>query len=113
MDKSVSDPKAIPETWYRYTRDDVDPDTKRTAIKNGLSEWIKWETATLSKLQQAQLELYDDAEVASAIFINEFIQDVEKELRCAKQMFLDLSALEFDMEYIIDSQTHIHDKYKA
>lgn len=111
MNKSVSDPKAIPETWYRYTRDDVDSDTKRTAIKNGIAEWINWETATLSKLQQSQLELYDDSEVASAMLIYEFIQDVEKELRCAKQMYLDLNAVDFDMEYILDKQTPLYEKY--
>ena len=75
-------------------------------------EWIKWETATLSKLQQAHLDLFDDGEVASAMFIGDFIKDVEKELRCAKRMYLDLSAVDFDLAYILDKQKSIHDKYK-
>ena len=112
MEKSVSDPNIIPESWYRYSREDVDPETKKTAIKNGMSEWIKWETATLTKLQQSQLDLYDDGEVASAMFINKFIKDVEKELKCAKRMYLDLFAVDFDMVYILEQQTKIHDKYK-
>ena len=112
IEKPVSDPKVIPESWYRYSREDVDTETKKTAIKNGISEWIKWETATLSKLQQAHLELYDDGEVASAMFINKFIKDVQQELKCAKRMYLDLFAVDFDMVYILEQQTKIHDKYK-
>lgn len=112
MEKPVSDPKIIPESWYRYSRDDVDPETKKTAIRNGISEWIKWETSTLAKLQQAHLDLFDDGEVASAELISDFIKDVQKELKCAKRMYIDLSAIDFDLCYILDKQKGIHDKYK-
>ena len=111
-EKSVSDPNIIPESWYRYTREDVDAETKKTAVRNAMNEWIKWETTTLSKLQQAHLDLYDDGEVASAKLIGKFIKDVERELKCAKRMYLDLSAVDFDLCYILDKQKYIHDKYK-
>ena len=42
----------------------------------------------------------------------EFICDVEKELKCAKRMYLDLSAVDFDMGYILSKQKKTHDKYK-
>lgn len=77
-----------------------------------MSEWIKWETTTLAKLQQAHLDLYDDGEVASAELINDLINDVQKELKCAKRMYLDLIAVDFDLAYILDKQKGIHDKYK-
>lgn len=112
-DKPVSDPNLIPDTWYRYSREDVDIQTKKTAIRNGIAEWIRWETATLAKLQQAQLDLYDDGEVASAMFINKFIKAVTKELKCARRLQLDLNAVDYDMPYIIGEQKRIHDKYKA
>jgi len=112
MEKQVSDPNIIPDSWYRYTREDVDSDTKKTAVKNAMIEWINWETTTLSKLQKAHLDLYDDGEVASAMLIGEFIKDVQKELKCAKRMYLDLSAVDFDLCYILDKQKSIHDKYK-
>ena len=111
-EKTVGDPNLIPDSWYRYTREDVDPETKKTAIKNAMTEWIRWETSTLSKLQQAHLDLYDDGEVASAKLIGKFIKDVEKELKCAKRLYLDLTATNFDMCYILDMQKDIHDKYK-
>ena len=82
-------------------------------IKNAVSEWIRWETTTLAKLQQAHLDLYDDGEVASAMLIGKFIKDVQKELKCAKRMQLDLNVVDYDMCYILDKQKHIHDKYKA
>ena len=113
MDKSVSDPKIIPESWYRYTREDIDVQAKKNAVKSGVEQWVKWETETLKKLQDFQLDLYDEGEVASALFINKFIRDVEKELKCAKRKHLELSAVEYDLEYIYAEQKEIHDKYKS
>lgn len=113
VEKPVSDPAVIPETWYRYSREDVDTSTKKNAIKVGISEWIRWETTTLSKLQQVQLELYDDGEVASAMFINRLIKQVSKELKCAKRKHIELNTLDYDMSYILSEQKCIHDKYKA
>ena len=113
MEKSVSDPNIIPESWYRYSRDEIDVQTKKNAIKNGLEQWIRWETETLTKLQQAQLDLYDDGEVASALFINKFIKNVECELKHAKRKQIELAAVEYDMSYILGEQKRIHDEYKS
>lgn len=112
-EKSVSDPRLIPDSWYRYSREDVDASTKKSAIKNGIEQWVAWETTTLSKLQRAQLDLYDDGEVASAMFINKFIKDVAKELKCAKRLKLDLEAVDYDLGYVLSMQKRVHDKYKA
>lgn len=113
MEKSVSDPNIIPESWYRYSRDEIDVQTKKNAVKNGLEQWIRWETETLTKLQQAQLDLYDDGEVASALFINKFIKNVECELKDAKKKQIELAAVEYDMSYILGEQKRIHDEYKS
>lgn len=113
VEKPVSDPNIIPESWYRYSREDVDAETKKTAIRSGIAEWIRWETNTLTKLQQAHLDLYDDGEVASAMFLEEFIDGVQKELKYAKRMQIDLSAVDYDLCYVLERQKKIHDKYKS
>lgn len=87
--------------------------TKKNAVKSGIEQWIRWESETLNKLQQAQLDLYDEGEVASALFINHFIKRTQHELKCAKRKHLELSAVEFDMDFILSEQKEIHDKYKS
>ena len=113
LEKSVSDPKIIPESWFRYSREEVDVQTKKDAVRDGVAKWIKWETETLNKLKQAQLDLYDEGEVASALFINKFIKDVERELKYAKRKQIELATVDYDMPYILEEQKRIHDKYKA
>ena len=44
--EQVSDPELIPSSWYKYTRHDVDINTKRNAVKVGLDKWVAWEKET-------------------------------------------------------------------
>lgn len=108
----VDDPKVVPDSWYNYYRKDVDVNTKRNSIKAAISRWVDWEEDTLAKLCNAQRDLYDLSEVASALFLDEFIKDVECELKHAKRKLIELSDVEFDLSYILQEQKCIHDKYK-
>ena len=44
--KDIDNPNVIPDSWYRYAREDVDNATKENAIKRGLSIWLEWEKET-------------------------------------------------------------------
>ena len=35
-------PNVIPDSWYRYTRQDVDDGTRRNAIRSGIAMWVDW-----------------------------------------------------------------------
>ena len=108
----VGEPDIIPASWYRYTRNEVDTSTKRSAIKSGVDKWITWETETLNKLQQAYDALCEAGDPAAALFIEDYIQDTECELKAAHRKALELSAVDYDMPYIMQEQKRIHDKYK-
>ena len=112
-EQRVDDPKVIPESWYKYKREDVDIQTKRQAIKSAMFKWVSWERETKEKLQQAYMQLIDENEVASAIFIGKFIEDVDCELKWAERKYIDLSSVDFDMTYILGEQKKLHDKYKS
>ena len=36
-------PDVIPESWYRYMRQDVDAGTKKNGIEVGIRKWVEWE----------------------------------------------------------------------
>lgn len=110
---SVEDPKVIPESWYKYTRQDVDISTKKSAVKNGISMWVDWERETKKFYEQMWKELMDIEEVASAFKIKELICDVDCELKKAERYQLDKKAVDYDMLTIIEEQKHKHKEYKS
>ena len=108
----VNNPKIIPESWYKYSRHDVDVSTKRNAIKNGIEVWKSWETETKELYQEMFNELCEIGEVASANFVNELIQDVDCELKYVERYCLNLKAIDYDMSIIIPEQDCTHEKYR-
>ena len=111
-EERVDDPNVIPESWYNYTRMDVDMQTKRTAVKTAITKWVKWERETKQKFEEAYSELCAQDHVASALFIKEFIKDVDCELKYAERKHIDLMSVDYDMPYILGEQKALHDKYK-
>ena len=41
--EDMNNPQAIPDSWYRYTRQEVDTGTKKSSVKAGVERWVKWE----------------------------------------------------------------------
>jgi hypothetical protein len=108
----VENPEVIPDSWYRYSRIDVDNNTKKNAVKNGLSMWVEWEKETKSLYEQMWKELMDIGEVASAMKIKELICDVDCELKYAERYQLDKKAVDYSLDVIIEEQHRKHKKYK-
>ena len=40
---SLTSSSILPNNWYNYTREDVDINTKRNAVKSGLEKYVHWE----------------------------------------------------------------------
>ena len=111
-EKKVEDPEAIPSSWYRYSRKEVDANTKRSAVRTAIEKWVVWEKETKTLYQSAVKDLRDNGDEAAALFIEEYVKDVDCELKYAERKALDLDAVDYSLAYIIGEQTHIHDKYK-
>jgi hypothetical protein len=109
---SVSDPKIIPDSWYKYTRQDVDSATKKTAVKNGLQVWVDWEKETKKLYEESYKELFDLGEIAAAMKIKELVCDVDCELKKAERYQLDKKAVDYDMITIMSEQEEFHHHYK-
>ena len=41
----------IPDNWYSYTRDDMDTNTRRNAVKSGIEKYVHWEKETKKFLE--------------------------------------------------------------
>ena len=111
-EKRIDDPEAIPSSWYRYKRDEVDAGTKRTAVKNGIEKWVAWEKETKSLYQMAYRELMALKEEAAAIFIQHYIEAVDCELKWAERKAIELETVDYNLAFIIGEQKRLHDKYK-
>lgn len=111
-EEKISNPNTIPENWYKYSRQDVDDNTKKNAVKNGLTMWVDWERETKELYEHMYRELIGIGEVASAAFLERMIQDVDKELAKAEKYQLLKEAVNYDIGHIIGEQHKKHKKYE-
>ena len=112
-EKKVDSPNFIPETWYNHVRQDVDNGTKRSAVKTAFEKWVLWEKNTKKMYETMYKELLALNEVAAANKLNYYLCDVTHELKCAERKHLELLAVDFSLDYIMDEQGKIHDFYKS
>lgn len=110
-DTRVDTPDVIPASWYSHVRSDVDVATKQNAVKTGLTKWVEWERETKKLYQDMYKELIDIDEVASAMKIKCFIDDVDCELKKAERYWLNKEAIGYNMSSIIAEQNRKHKKY--
>ena len=82
-------PDVIPESWFRYSRHDVDKGTKDNGKEIGLRKWVEWERETKQLYQDMWKELVAIGEIAAAQFISRYIRAVDEELKCAEKHYLE------------------------
>lgn len=107
----ADDPEVIPNTWIKYTRNDVDTNTIRSSVKAGLEKWVKWETDTKKLYEAMYKELIMLDESAAALEVAKLVEDVSKELKHAMQYHLNKKAIDYDIVTIIDEQELKKKKY--
>lgn len=108
---SVSNPHIIPENWYQYTRDAVSTETKMDSIKKGFEKWVQWEKDTKNFYEQMYQALVSINEIAAAIEIKKYIEDVDYELAEAEQEFLELSSINYNISDVFTKQSDLVKKY--
>ena len=111
-EKRIDDPEVIPSSWYRYSRNEVDANTKRNAVRTGIEKWVSWEKETKALYQKAYRELMDMKEEAMAIFLQDYIEDVDCELKWAERKAIELADVDYSLAFILGEQKRLHDKYK-
>ena len=70
---SSSNPNVIPDSWFNYSRQDVDTATRKTAIQLGAETWVNWERKTKMLYQN----MYNEFEENYTIFENNVKKFIE------------------------------------
>ena len=107
----IENPDIVPSSWYRYTRQEVDVNTKRNAVKSGFEKWVAWEEETKDLYEKMYGELLAIGESAAARKIMCFIQDVDCELKWAQRKHINLVTSDYSISYILGQQDQLHDWY--
>ena len=108
----IDNPDIIPESWYQYSRQDVNSSIRINSIQIGMDKWVDWEKKTKVFYEQMFLELTNLKEIAASVMLKKYIQDVDKELAEACQERLEASAIDFNASNLVDDQNRIYKKYK-
>lgn len=109
---SLTSISIVPDNWYNYTRQDVDLNTKRNAIKNGLQKYSNWEKETKKFLEDMYVEANNIHEIGIAIQIKKCIIEVDKEIKKAEKCLLEIKSTDFDLPTVISKQDFLIKKYK-
>lgn len=105
-------PAVIPSGWYGRKRQEVDSATRRNAVSNGFSKWIKWEQETKALYEKASSDLYMDGTVAGSLVIEKLVSDVDRELAEAEREQIALETIGYDMAEIVDRQESVRKEYE-
>lgn len=97
-------PDIIPDTWFKYKRNDVSSQTRKVCLQAGLERWISWETDSKQLYEKLYMELINLNECASAFVVNELIKDVDNELAMARQELLEKNIIDYNINDIILEQ---------
>lgn len=102
----------IPDAWYTAKRLSVGKSTKQKAVEDGFIEYHNWESETKYIYEKYSQKLREAGAVADAIFVEKLVEDVSAELQTVERMISDLISTGYDMVYITEIQSEIHEKYK-
>lgn len=101
----------VPDNWYKYTREDIDTGTKQSAIKTGYQKWLKWERDIKVFLEQKYVELINLKQVSLALKIQQYINEVNQQIKQIQEDYLNLKTINYDLSVIAEKQWYLKEKY--
>ena len=103
--------REIPDTWYNYTKFDVDTSTRRQYVKDIFTKWISW-LNDLKKMYEDKFKmLTENKEIACANKVNELVKRADMELKKTTRQMLEYQSVDWDMEYLMWKQDCLHEEY--
>ena len=110
-EEKIENPAVIPSSWYKYSKIDVDANTKRSAVRDMMKKWVDWEQDTKTFLESSYKQLYDQNEICAALKIAALLKDVSKEWQYASEKHINLETSGYDISAIIAEQQPLCKKY--
>ena len=104
-------PEIIPSTWYKYSTQAVDTNTKKNSVKDLLHKWVEWERSTKALYQEMRRELDAIGEYDAARKLNHHIHDVSTELHDIEKLIIKLEGINYDMITIEEMSDDLKKQY--
>lgn len=111
-DSSIPVVAYIPQSWYNATRTNVDNSTRRQAVKEAFEKWHNLEVETKQIFEESFKELTENGKIMDANKVNELICNVSEELKMLCRKLLEYKSVDYNMAYIMNQQTEMHDHYE-
>ena len=111
VDMPFNNPNVIPNDWFQYSRQQVNDTIRINALQAGIDKWINWEKGTKRFYEQHYQELLQLNEIAAAIELSKYIEDVDKELAEAEQEKIKLEAINYNISDVMLEQKEIYKQY--
>lgn len=111
----IPNPNVIPANWYSATRYDVDANTKRRGIGDGMKRWVNWEKQTIAFYEAEYkhlMEQQSDGNIIVASKLLDMINGVSEELKRAERLALELASYDYDLPAVYEMQPCLHEEYK-
>lgn len=102
----------IPDSWYSYTRLDVDAQILRQHTESGLMAYKIWEETSKRLYEQCAKALLEMGNVCDYAYIEKLIEDVNAELDQIYQWIAKFKSVDYDMTYIMEMQDKLSRKCK-
>lgn len=102
----------IPNNWYDYLREDMDINTRRSAVKSGIEKYLRWQKETKKFLEDMYSQCIQQGFIGMSICIKKHICSVEEQIQKANRTYLELKATDYDLPTIVSKQQYLIKKYK-
>lgn len=112
QDVEIENPEVIPSSWYKYRTQDLDANTVRQAVKDGLTKWINWEHETKELYSSMYKELLDSDAISDTIIVSSMVTDVACELQNAEKYRMSKEFTNYDISGILAEQACKQEEYK-
>lgn len=101
----------IPEAWYNMRRGEITSDDKKRYVGPSFQGYKQWEEETKELLSYCANELMYMGRMADFNEVMEMVEDVNEEIQHLEKVILKLKSVDYDMQYVLDMQDEIEEKY--
>lgn len=109
--EGVRGSRYIPSELSGVQRTDVNVMDKKDMARYGVETWVNWENETKELYGNWYTELCNNHSVASALFVDHLVKDVDDELKRANSVLVELKNVNFEMRDIVLMQEKYYNEY--
>lgn len=93
----VSFKKYLPKEFINVGKVDASALDKKDIVRYIIETWVEWEKSTKELYSNLYINLTENHDVASILFVDQLIKDVDLELKRATDMLVWLKNIDYDM----------------